>query len=332
MENYRLDAKERAILFELDADGMQPASRIAKKVRLSKQLVSYKIRNLQKDGVLKECCLIVDMGRFGYSVYKIYLKYRNINRRRERKIILRFCKSPYVGLVETCDGRWDMIIGVWARNIGQFREITEGLFRGIEGYFSDRLVSIIERADHCRRAYLVGRIGEGEIPFFGGIPGSVELDVLDSKIMAALVVDARKSMVEVANEVGANAQAVRRKLQRLKQAGVIKGARIVLNKRRIGLLSYKALLKLENITPEREKAFLAYIRQQPNMIDFVHCLGNWNFEIDVEIPSYEEFHYLMLDLQDRFSGIIKNCESLLIFDEQKYNYFPMGLAKGRGNI
>ena len=62
MENYRLDAKERAILFELDADGMQPASRIAKKVRLSKQLVSYKIRNLQKDGVLKKNAKLQKVG------------------------------------------------------------------------------------------------------------------------------------------------------------------------------------------------------------------------------------------------------------------------------
>ncbi|MFH0817461.1 MAG: Lrp/AsnC family transcriptional regulator [Candidatus Micrarchaeota archaeon] len=326
MSTQKLDLKDRSILFELDADAAQPASKIAKKVRLSKQVVNYRIRNLQRAGVLKECCLIVDMGRFGYTVYKIYLKYRNINRQRENMILSRFCKNPFVGLVETCDGRWDMIIGVWAKSVENFREISDKLFRGIEKYFSERTISIIERADHCRRAYLVEKPGEGEIPFFGGTPANVELDALDKKIMWSLSIDARKSMVEVATEVNENPQVVRRKLQKLKQNGVIKGARIVLDKRKINILSYKVVLTIENLTPERENELLEYIRQEPHMIDFVKCLGNWNFEIDIEIPTYEDFHYLMLETRNRFSDIIKNYESLLIFEEKKYNYFPMGPA------
>jgi DNA-binding Lrp family transcriptional regulator len=326
MEKYQLDAKDRRLLSELDTDAMQPASRIAKKARMSKQVVGYRINALQEASVLRECCIVVDSGKLGYTVFKLYLKYRGVDKKMEERIVERLSKSPNVGLLETCDGRWDMIVGVWARDLAHFRQVSGALFRGMEEHFAERIVSTIERAEHLGRAYLLGRRSEGKALSFGSSQGAVAgLEVQDRKMLQALATDARKSMVKVSAETGIEPQAARRRLLRLKENGVVSGARILIDRRRIGMLGYKVLLTLENMTPAKEKELLEYLRQQPNVVDVVYCLGNWNFELDVEIGSYEEFHYLMLEMRNRFSDVLRNYESLLIFEEQKYNYFPMGV-------
>ena len=43
-----LDLKDKKILFELDFDARQSYSEIAKKVRLSKQVVEYRIKKSRK--------------------------------------------------------------------------------------------------------------------------------------------------------------------------------------------------------------------------------------------------------------------------------------------
>ena len=49
----KLDEKDRKILAELDKDARQTDSKIAKKVRVSKQVANYRIQNLVNKKVIR---------------------------------------------------------------------------------------------------------------------------------------------------------------------------------------------------------------------------------------------------------------------------------------
>ena len=48
---YKLDQKDRQILFELDCDSRQSINNLAKKTRLSRDVVSYRIKQLEKENL-----------------------------------------------------------------------------------------------------------------------------------------------------------------------------------------------------------------------------------------------------------------------------------------
>ena len=50
---YKIDLKDRKILYELDLNCRQSNTRIGKKVGLKRDIVSYRIKRLQKQGVIK---------------------------------------------------------------------------------------------------------------------------------------------------------------------------------------------------------------------------------------------------------------------------------------
>ena len=52
--SVKLDLKDKKILWELDKDSRQPLSKIAKNVRLSKEAVYYRIKNLEKRKIIAE--------------------------------------------------------------------------------------------------------------------------------------------------------------------------------------------------------------------------------------------------------------------------------------
>jgi DNA-binding Lrp family transcriptional regulator len=320
-----IDWKDRQILFHLDEDGFQPASEIAKKTNLSKQVVSHRIAELQRKRVLRRCCVIVNEAAIGYAFFKFYLKYKNVDKELEEKIIVFFNNHPDVGLLDTCDGRFDMFIGVWAKDTHHLYRIHKELFGKYGKHFEDITVSMVETAYNSKRGYLIGKSTEAEVPLFGGkIEHEPDIDETDKKTLAMLSRDARSRLVDIAKELHITPGAVSYRIKKMKGSGIIQGARIVLDRNMLGFLSYKVLVKVDSFDEKELRRFLMHVTQNPNIIDIDLCLGGWNIELDVEIGDYNSFRTLMLELRTNFSTLIKSYDSLLVSHEHTYTYYPMG--------
>jgi DNA-binding Lrp family transcriptional regulator len=320
-----IDWKDRQILFHLDEDGFQPASEIAKKTRLSKQVVGYRIAEMQKKGILRRCAVIINEAYLGHTFFKFYLKYKNVDKELEEKMLKFFDAHRDVALVCTCDGRYDIYMGVFARDSHHLYAVYRELFGEFGKHFEDISVSIVEVAYNSKRGYLMGQKAKGEVPLFGGeLNYSPDIDESDKKILAILSKEARTSLVDIAKELEMTPNAVRYRIKRMKEAKIIQGARIILDRNKIGFLSYKVLIKIDSFDDKEVKRFLAHVTEHPNIADIDLCLGDWNIELDVEIEDYNSFRKLMLELRTNFSKLIKNYDSLLVFYEHTYTYYPMG--------
>ena len=71
--------KDRLILFELLQDCRQPISKIAKRVKLPQQTVSYRIAKLEKNKTIKKYTINVDYQKLGFNRHSLYLDLRGIS-------------------------------------------------------------------------------------------------------------------------------------------------------------------------------------------------------------------------------------------------------------
>ncbi len=62
----KIDLKDRKILYQLDLNSRQSLTQIGKNVGLKKDVVSYRIKRLQDEGVIKDLL---------YSCYRIHLQF-----------------------------------------------------------------------------------------------------------------------------------------------------------------------------------------------------------------------------------------------------------------
>jgi len=53
-------------------------------------------------------------------------------------------------------------------------------------------------------------------------------------------------------------------------------------------------------------------------------METWNYELDMDVRNTTEFHNIMMGLKNKFSKNIQSYESLVLFKEHKYNFFPQG--------
>src|SRR3989338_9168493 len=105
---------------------------------------------------------------------------------------------------------------------------------------------------------------------------SVELDLKDRKILFELDVDARQSLAEIGKKVGLSKEVVNYRINRLMEQGIIKGFYARIDASRVGFAVFRTFLRLQDITPEKEKEMIDYIVAKKPIGWCITVQGNWD--------------------------------------------------------
>ncbi len=320
----KLDVKDRKILYELDVNSRQSNAEIARKVGLSKQVVGFRIKKLIKEKIISSFYLVIDISKLGFTVHKNFLRLQNLDKGKEKELIDFLVNHPNVVWVASCDGKFDLAFGTWAKDIAFLdRTITE-LNKKFGEYIAERQIATIIRGDYFIRDYLIKKEKPSAYreSFFGAVPAPVKMDRIDWEILLLLGKNPRINAIEIATNVKLSADAVAERIKKLEKSGVIRHYNIVPNESRYPYLHYKILIGFRNISEERERTLREYCRTNPNIVYIVKSLGPWEFEIDLEVESAEQFREIMMNIKTMFNDILKDYSTLHIYQVHKYNFCP----------
>jgi len=232
--------------------------------------------------------------------------------------------NPNVVWLASCDGKFDIAFGTWAKDMEYLDRTLKELDRNFGEYISERQIATIIKGEYFIRDYLINKEEGSPIrdSFFGASPAPVKMDEYDWKILVELGKDSRKTAVEISKLVNLSSDAVCGRIKKLEKSGVIKHYNIVPNESKFPYLHYKVVMGLKNLTEEEMNRLVEYCRINPNIVYVVKALGPWEFEIDMEVESAEKFREIMMDIKTKFKDIIKDYSALHIYQVHKYNFCP----------
>ncbi|BBD98128.1 Lrp/AsnC family transcriptional regulator [Sphingobium amiense] len=143
------------------------------------------------------------------------------------------------------------------------------------------------------------------------------LDAFDRKILAAVQQDSSRSTADVAALVGLSQAPCWRRIQRLKDAGYIRGEVALLDRRKIGLnAQIFAQVKLTATGRSNLEEFTAAIREFPEVLECFVLLGTVDFMLKIvarDIEAYERFFFEKLS---RVPGV-QEVNSMVALSEIK---------------
>lgn len=323
MPKIHMDLNDRKILYELDFNSRQPISIIAKRTRLSRDVVSYRMKKLFEEGILQKNHTIIDISKLGYAAHKNFIRFQNMSEPKEQEFIRFVQENPNVIYSASYDGKFDIAVSIWAKNVEELAESLKEMEAKFEGYIAERQMATIIRGEYCVRDYLVNKKSHTKRKFFfGSTPFPFKIDVTDKKILLELGNDARVSSVDIANELNLSADAIYKRIKKLESTGIIQNYNIVPNEESYPYIHYKLLISLQNLNAEKERRLHEYCRMQSNIWYFCTTLGPWNFEIDLDVENQGEFRHLLREVKINFSDIIKDYTVMTAFRTNKYNFCP----------
>ncbi|MBI2129738.1 hypothetical protein HYU07_05875 [Candidatus Woesearchaeota archaeon] len=96
-----------------------------------------------------------------------------------------------------------------------------------------------------------------------------------------------------------------------------------MNHRELGYTHHKVFLNLTNISKEDISKLIYYLKSLNSTIYITKAVGIAELEFEVMVKSNEEFHDIMRESRYKFSDLIKNYSSFIIYYEPYINYLPL---------
>lgn len=318
----KLDLKDRKILFELDTNSRQSYQEIANKVRLSKDSVFYRIKGLEKEGIIERYQTLIDVGKLGYISFRIFYKLQNTTSEKEEEI-LQFLKDQNIVVwMVSIEGYWNINTWILCKEISELEAFWKDFTSRYSNYIADKQLSIFTDITYFSRAYfLPDKKNEIAIKFVT-TPKKSEIDETDIKILHILNMDARIPTLEISKRIKLSAKQISFRIKNLEKREIIVGYRTMFDLRKLGYLYYRLHIKTKNLTKEKEKTFRQFSFDHPNIIYDHYSICGPDLEIDIQIESVDQLREIISKIKDKFSDIIQEYDVLQYLKEYKYVYMP----------
>jgi len=320
--NIKLDLKDRKLLYELDNNARQSCSKIGKKIGLSSEVVNYRIKRLEKENIITQYQLIVNLSTLGILQFKICLSFQHLKSEKLNEIIKILKKSNSVKWIASCKGNWDLIISLETDSIENMDILKNKILTQFGNYINKKALSILVEAQTYNRDYLIdGKSLITKSRIIMKKDETIKINDLDLEILKKLAENARKPIINIAFELNQTVRVINYRIKQLQKNKIILGYKIAINYEKLNLKFFKTFIYLDNPKKERINSLIQYLEQNKNIIHHVKVLGNWDLEPEFEVHSELEFNKILKKIKDQYSDIIKNIEIITILEEHKFVYF-----------
>lgn len=137
-----------------------------------------------------------------------------------------------------------------------------------------------------------------------------DLDELDEKILKLIVNNARIPFLEVARECGVSGAAIHQRVQKLTNAGVIKGSEFVLDSEKIGFDTC-AYIGLYLNSPTSYETVVPELEEIPEVVECYYTTGQYDLLIKVYARNNKD---LLRIIHSRLQPLgLSRTETLMCF-------------------
>ncbi|MFN8390998.1 MAG: winged helix-turn-helix transcriptional regulator [Bdellovibrionota bacterium] len=316
-----LDRLDRKILFELDHNSRQTTSDLARKLRQGRDRVEYRLERLIEQKIVRGFTTSVNIYKLGFTLYKTYLRLEN-DKTRVAEFVTYLRSHPRVYWIALCDGGWDLMIAVFARNAKEFYEIHSTILSAYNEIVLNFGMYTLVEILMFRKNYLAGK---GKDSFVvGGSPGSSRIDATDYEILKILSGDSRRPVVDIARTIESTAAIVKYRIERLEREGIITGYRTELDLRKLNMLFFKAQLFLRSYDLNLQARLREYCASNPYITYYIQQLGDCTIELEMEVPDYGQYNAIIEEIRSEFSRLVRNFQTAMV-RRSYFNWVPRDL-------
>ena len=318
INNCRLDKVDRKILYSIEADAHTPISELARKTRTSRTVAEYRLKQLEKRGIIRGYYCLLDPSKFGLTVWKLWVSLRPTSPDERKQFFSYIEKHPRIWWYAECAGIYDAVICVLAKTPHEFNSFFNLLQDKYGKIITNSSILINVSFEFHRRGFLLNKPSQLIESSFQEKPLVKNISKDSINILRLLSMNSRISYVELAHKTKKNVKTIKKTIDELKKSGAIVFFRPSIDATKIGYENYKVLLYLHNPRGGIIPSVVHWCRDQKNITAVIFCVGPWQLELEIEIDTYRNLCSMLTKLKNNFPDIVKSYETLLITNEGNF--------------
>jgi DNA-binding Lrp family transcriptional regulator len=322
MEN-KIDKIDRKIIYELDINARIPVTQLSRKLHLSREKVNYRINNLVKKGIIRKFVTMINPTKLGYSVYKMFFKFQNLDKEKEKQMISYLTKNDYIYWIASAQGRWDLNMTIFAKDINHFDEILSDFVSKYGKYILEQEFNTTLKIGILSKNWILEKEKAiRKLVMFGDRVENILIDKIDVEILRILANNGRMNSTEIARKIKSTERKVIYRMKNLEKVGIILGYTTSLNLELLDMQFFKATIDWKLLSHEEKDKLIEYCKSNPNLGFFVFCVGSWPFEAEFIVKNNKQFYEIIGDIRQKFPEI-KGFETIIFPIEYKFDWMPL---------
>lgn len=299
-----MDLADKKIIACLSSDASQSHKSIGKKIRLSKEVVRYRVNKLEESGIIKTLP-IVDFPLLNFTKIEIYLLLPDTSVIDVNKLKAQIRNPKSIACLTFSLGTYNMCISIRLHP----KDTIYPLIHEIEKQASNKVLKT-EIVYITEETYFMNKFATSvpEPPEVYTIPAkTIELDQDYLDLIQLLYT--KKTLMEIAKASNISLNTVIKRLKFLKEKRIIRKFSVTLDFDKIDLEGYRILVKHNNQAHLGRKIteYLGHV----NEIDHISTMfGRYSLEFDYYTADHFKFIDFISQLQATFGQQIEEMEVL----------------------
>ncbi|MBT4651683.1 Lrp/AsnC family transcriptional regulator [Candidatus Woesearchaeota archaeon] len=299
----KLNQSERKVLSLLEQDGRLPATRIAKKTRLSTEGVIKVIKRLSDRGVIQKFNTKINYSRMGYRLYPVHIKLAKRNEEVIGKITEVIKKHFSCTWHIFCEGEYDLLLSFKILE-EKDKEDMEEMLGELSEYILEKDISVVLYALEINKSFLPKK-EPTVLMIFDFKAERIHLKTEEFKMISLLKKNSRETILNLAKQLKVTPRVAMNNIKKLQKSGVISGFKTKVNMAALGYQPCTALMTINKCSKKEYDLFISYCKQTKGIHYFLRQLGKYDVVLTFDVESIRDFYELIDNLRDRFPFIRK---------------------------
>jgi len=283
-----MDLIDKKILCELDENCRIPISRLAKNLRISRNVASYRIKNLEEKGIVRKYIASINLGLLGFRTYKIYFKIHT-GKESEKEFVKSIISNKRIVSFLKLEGTFDYSVAIAVKNILELDDFLVHLNSTYKDLIKDYFVSIIvySKIFKLSKHILDKKESIPKMEKYSGEEKKIDIESKDKKILKVLSQEANLPTVEIAQKTDLSVDIVKYRINKLSST-LVNSYRIIIGLDKLGFYHYVIMLRLRQSSKKDEEKLVYWCSQKKNVMYCTKRIGYFDFEINAAIKSIKE--------------------------------------------
>jgi len=315
----KLDAYDKKILFELDINARTSASQIAKKLKIPKETVNYRIKRLEKHGWVNHLYTIFNASLFGYSYYRVFLKFYKLTASTETEIIDYITSDPTCANLRTMEGQFDMVFLTIQKNPAELKGFLQCFFNLYGMHVEEKNVQMMIKTHKLNQKFLyTGKTIKKTCNHMD--TKKYMLNKIDLGIMKAISTDARTKLSDIAQSLQRDSRLVEYHIKKMERLGIITAYTIDLNLIKLKRERIQIDIALNDpiVIPRIINFF-----DKTNTCLFIHeMLGKYDLSVEIYVENDEMLRDILEKFKEHFLEEYAYYDVSHVYKEFVINWSP----------
>ena len=320
----QLDKKDKQILALLNIDGRLTQTQIGNKIKMSRELVKYRIEKLVRENYISGFNIIVSNRALGFETYSIIFRLQNVTNEIIKEITLFIKEHPKIKFFDRSSGDWDFNIIVAVRGKYGLTRFIDEINELYGQHFSEyTLYTRVAVLKHDNLEW-IAKV-DYKPKMFDFYEGEVILDQKDNRMLRKLAQNGNISFADLSRQAKINPETCAQRFKKLREKNVILKAKALINYEKFDVQQYVLYLKINQFSREKRKKFTNFLRSEKSIVFAERVLGDYDVKIVIIAENQRKFDEEFTKVRAYLKHDIRKYSFAIVLEIIRRESYPKGM-------